>query len=90
VSVKSWNNFTDTDSGQRYIANMDRIRVQNDGMVFGIYFTPKDAPQVMPPWASQLPELGAIDMGQVRPEDLLQSDTGTATDESAPPTTAAG
>jgi hypothetical protein len=102
VSVKAWGSFTDTDGGNRYIANMDRIRLDNDGMVFGIYFTPKDAPQVMPLWASQLPELGAIDMGQVRPEDLLQSDTGTATDgeteapadtdtdEGAPPTTAAG
>jgi hypothetical protein len=100
VSVKAWGNFTDTDSGDRYIANMDRIHLDNDGMVFGIYFTPRDAPQQMPPWASRLPELGAIDMNQIRPEDLLQSDTSTGetgtgdtgtgdtgTGDSAPPTT---
>ncbi len=106
VSIKAWGSFTDTDGGNRYIANMDRIHLDNDGMVFGIYFTPKDTPQNMPPWASQLPELGAVDMQQIRPEDLIQSDTGTGTDtgadtvtdapaetgtdESAPPTTAAG
>ena len=35
LSVKAWNSFTDTDSGNRYIANMDRIHIDNDGMVFG-------------------------------------------------------
>ncbi len=77
VTVKAWGSFTDTDSGSRYISNMDNVRVENDGMVFAVYFTPDGADQVMPPWAPQLPALGALDSAQLRPEDiesLLQSD----------------
>ena len=79
VSVKAWQSFTDTDSGTRYVANMDNIHIDNDGMVFAIYFTADDEPQVMPPWAQQLPQLGAIDSGQVLPDDLLQSDASVVT-----------
>ena len=64
LSVRAWESFTDTDSGQRYIANMDRIHIDDDGMVFGIYFGPDDMEQSMPPWAADLPQLGAIDSGQ--------------------------
>jgi hypothetical protein len=102
VSVKAWSSYTDTDSGNRYIANMDRVHLDNDGMVFAIYFTPREADQVMPPWAVNLPQLGAVDTGQIRPEDLLQSETtapggstpapastdASATDTSTPATTA--
>lgn len=70
VTVKAWGSYTDTDGGSRYIAKMNDIHVDSDGMVFGIYFTPDDAEQVMPPWAQNLPALGAIDSGQLRPEDL--------------------
>jgi hypothetical protein len=70
LSVRVWNSYTDTDAGNRYIANMDNIHIDNDGMVFGIYFTPKDASQVMPPWSSELPSLGAADQNQVRASDL--------------------
>ncbi len=96
LSVKAWGSFTDTDGGKRYIANMDEVHVDNDGMVFGIYFTPRDADQPMPPWAQNLPQLGAADTDQIRPEDLLQGATttvaGTTTGEpssnSTPDTTA--
>jgi hypothetical protein len=80
LSVKAWGNFTDTDSGRRFIANMDEVHVDNDGMVFAVYFTADDADQVMPPWAQQLPQLGAVDSTQIRPEDLLQSDVTVAGD----------
>jgi hypothetical protein len=73
LTVKAWGSYTDTDAGNRYIANMDRVHLDNDGMVFGIYFTPKDTDQPMPPWAQNLPALGAADTNQLRPEDL----TGT-------------
>lgn len=79
LSVKAWGSFTDTDGGKRYIANMDEVHVDNDGMVFGIYFTADGADQSMPPWAQNLPQLGAVDSLQVRPEDLLQSDTSVVT-----------
>jgi hypothetical protein len=106
VTVKAWGSYTDTDGGSRYIANMDNVHIDNDGMVFAIYFTPKDASQVMPPWAANLPELGAIDTEQLRPDDLdslLQSessvpsatsvpggDTVDTTEPAAPTTTAGG
>jgi hypothetical protein len=67
LSVKAWDSYTDTDAGSRYIANMDRIHIDHDAMVFGIYFTPKDADQAMPPWAADLPSLGAVDAGQQPP-----------------------
>ena len=74
LSVRVWDSFTDTDAGQRYIANMDRIHIDQDGMVFGIYFGPDDMEQTMPSWAAQLPQLGAIDSGQILPQDLLGGD----------------
>jgi hypothetical protein len=70
LSVKVWSSYTDTDAGHRYIANMDRIHIDHNGMVFGIYFTPKDAEQVMPPWSSDLPSLGAVDSGQTVPTSV--------------------
>jgi hypothetical protein len=81
VSVKAWGTFTDTDGGTRYIANMDEVHIDNDGMVFGIYFTENEADQPMPPWAQNLPQLGAVDSLQVRPEDLLQSATTLVDDD---------
>jgi hypothetical protein len=91
LSVRAWGSFTDTDSGKRYIANMDRIHIDNDGMVFGIYFTPQDADQPMPPKAQQLPELGAVDSGQVTPDELVPDTTvpGGSTPESVEPNSAA-
>lgn len=80
VTVKAWSSYTDTDGGRRYISNMDDIHIDSDGMVFGIYFATDDADQIMPPWASNLPALGAIDSGQLRPEELeslLDSDPDT-------------
>lgn len=84
LSVKAWGAFTDTDDGTRFIANMDEVHVDNDGMVFGIYFTAKDADQPMPPWAQNLPQLGAVDTLQVRPEDLLQSATTLPVGDTTP------
>ncbi len=72
VSVKAWGSFTDTDGGTRFIAEMNDIHLDNDGMVFAIYFTEPGADQVMPPWAQQLPQLGQVDSGSILPEDLLQ------------------
>ncbi len=79
LSVKAWNSFSDTDGGKRYIANMDRIHLDDDGMVFAVYYTAEGAPQVMPPWSQDLPALGAADSNQVRPEDLLQTDPSVST-----------
>ncbi|MGA1074548.1 MAG: hypothetical protein ACO307_05350 [Ilumatobacteraceae bacterium] len=89
LSVRAWDVFTDTDGGDRYITKMDEVRLIQDNMVFAIYFGPDDMNQAMPPWASQLPQLGAIDSGQTLPSDLLQSDVtdGSAPDASVPAVT---
>ncbi|HEY5663861.1 MAG TPA: hypothetical protein VIS05_07480 [Ilumatobacter sp.] len=88
LSVRAWSSFTDTDGGKRYIANMDEIHLDNDAMVFAVYFLPNDADQSMPPWSQQLPELGAADTNQavpVQPDvsvvegDAPASDTSVAT-----------
>jgi hypothetical protein len=74
LSVVVWNNYADTGSGTRYIANFSNIRVQNDAMVFAIAFVPRNTPVPMPPWAQDLPTLGAVDMTGLTPEDLLGGD----------------
>lgn len=81
LSVKAWETFTDTDGGTRYIANMDEVHVDDDSMVFGIYFTPDGADQSMPPWAQNLPQLGAVDTLQERPDDLVPTATTAVADD---------
>lgn len=100
VAVKTWSSFTDTDGGTRYVANMDRVHIEEDGMVIGIYVTARDADQPMPPWAQQLPQLGAVDSNQILPDDLLQGSLptdptggtapGDAPDGTTPDTTSPG
>jgi hypothetical protein len=86
LTIKVWDSYTDTDAGNRYIANMDRVHIDHDGMVFGIYFTPKDAEQVMPPWSSELPALGAVDTGQSAPTTTVAGSTpGSTTPGSTTP-----
>ena len=80
ISVVSWKAFSDTDDGNRYIAAMDQVHVDNDGMVFAIIFGTDEAPRVMPPWAADLPQLGLVDTQQIRPEDLLQTDPSVPAD----------
>lgn len=70
ISVLAWNSITATDDGNRYIASMDQVHIDNDQMVLAIYFGTDDAPRAMPPWAADLPTLGAADAAQVEPEDI--------------------
>lgn len=79
LKVVVWNNYTDTDDGTTYIADFENIALNQDQMVVSIAFVPADTEVGMPPWAQELPELSAIDMGQLTPEDLL-GNTGTADD----------
>ncbi len=70
LSVVVWENFTDTDSGQRFTASMDEVPIDNDSMIIAVFFTDDDADQVMPPWSQNLPALGAIDTGVEIPSDV--------------------
>jgi hypothetical protein len=63
LRVQSWQNFTDTDKGNTYTAGMGDLRIDQDAMVFSIAFAPVDQDIPMPPWAKQLPTLGAADSG---------------------------
>jgi hypothetical protein len=72
LSMVVWGSFEDTGSGIRYIANFENVRIQNDGMVFAFVFAPRNEPVPMPPWAPDLPALGAVDITQFTPEDLIE------------------
>ena len=80
LSVVAWTNYTDTDEGSRYISKMDEIPVTDDGMVVVVAVVPRGDEVTMPPWAAQLPELGAVDMGQLRPEDLTSTTVAESTE----------
>lgn len=72
LSMVVWGSYTDTGPGTRYIANFESVRIQNDGMVFAMAFMPRNEPVPMPPWAPDLPVLGAIDITQFDPQDLIE------------------
>ncbi len=82
VKVVVWNNFTDTDDGTTYIADFDNIRLDRDQMVVAIAFVPDDTDVSMPPWAPELPELGAIDSVVVDPNDATSTDGSVPVDTS--------
>jgi hypothetical protein len=76
LKVVVWNNFTDTDDGTTYIADFENIRLDRNEMVIAIAFVPDDTDVAMPPWAADLPELGAIDSGQLTPDELAGLQAG--------------
>ena len=87
IQVVEWENFTDTDAGTTYIAAFDIIRVDRDGKAFTIAFVPDGTEVTMPPWAPNLPALGAVDGGQVLPDGELFGGT-TVPGEEVPTITA--
>jgi len=70
LKVVVWDNFSDTDSGTTFIADYNNIRLEKDAKVIAIAFVPDDTDVSMPPWAPDLPELGAVDGNQLLPEEL--------------------
>jgi hypothetical protein len=88
LKVVAWDNFRDTGAGTTYVSNFDDIRLDKDGMVVSIAFQPPDTVIAMPPWASNLPALGAVDQGAAEPGgstvppegSLTPSSEGTAPD----------
>ncbi len=87
LQVVVWDNFTDLDDGTTFIAAFDNIPVDKDAKVFSIAFVPDGADVPMPPWASELPQLGAVDSGQQLPDGQLFGGT-TVPGESVPVITA--
>lgn len=79
LSVTVWANPEDTSSGDRYVSGFDDIKMQKNSLVLTISFQPRDTDVVMPPWAAQLEELGAIDGGQTAPGDTTNTGSSTPT-----------
>ncbi len=80
IQVVVWDNFSDTDGGTTYIADFENIRLTQDAMVFSIAFVPDGTDVGMPPWAPELPALGAADTNQLTPEDLVEDLEGVVTE----------
>jgi len=70
LQVVVWDNFSDTGDGTTYIADFDNIRLTQDAMVFSIAFVPDGTDVEQPPWAPDLPALGAEDTNPLSPDDL--------------------
>lgn len=91
--VAVWDNFTDTGDPTIYTAAFDSIRIDQDAMVIVVAYVPDDADAreavSMPPWAPELPALGALDGGGDANSPLLPT-AGTAPVGETEGTTAAG
>jgi hypothetical protein len=97
--LAKWDNFTDTGSPTIYTASFDDVVIREDAAVFVVAFIPEsqDPEDIeMPPWAPELPELGAAD-GGTQPQDgnvdgdgnfvpnpITPSSDTTGTDSSVP------
>ena len=82
-----WDNFSDTDVGTTFVAAYGSVRVGRDAKVFSVAFVPDNTDVEMPPWAKDLPALGAIDSGQQLPDGQLFGGT-TVPGEEVPTITA--
>jgi hypothetical protein len=90
LAVAVWNNFTDTGDPTVYTSDFTDIRIDRNSMVIVIAFIPdSEDPRdiVMPPWAADLPSLGALDQSSqpsnVGPDGSTPlAPTGTATEGS--------
>jgi hypothetical protein len=94
IKVVAWDSYTDTGKGSTYITDLTGVRLTNDGMVFAIVVAPKDTAIVQPPWAKELPALGATDGGNVpettvagAPESTVDSTATTEPGTTEPGTT---
>lgn len=79
LEVVAWDSFSDTGDGQTYQTSFGDIRFKQDGMVFALAFVPKGTKVPMPPWASQLPSLGAADGGSTGQTTTTVAGSDTST-----------
>jgi hypothetical protein len=82
LKVIVWDNFQDTGPGTTYVSNFDDIPFDRDGLVYAIAFQPKNFELTMPPWAADLPALGAVDQGAPEPGGSTVPPEGSLTPES--------
>mgnify|MGYP006270333739 CR=1 FL=1 len=64
VKVRVWDTYDAApEDGKTYISAFNDIRMANDQMAITIAFVPDDTTLDLPPTASSLPDLGAVDSG---------------------------
>jgi hypothetical protein len=81
LKVRVWDDFSDTGEYQDYITDLDSIPIRNDGMVFQVALVEEGSDITQPEWASELPDLGAADGGNVPTTTIAGSEpTVAATD----------
>jgi hypothetical protein len=91
VSVVVWDSYADTGPGTTYVTGFHNLRIKKNGMVFVIAVVPKGTKVPMPPWAQDLPSLGAADSGATTPTTTATgSATGSSTPDTGSATTVAG
>jgi hypothetical protein len=79
LTVRVWPNFSKPGEFHDVVTDFNNIRITNDGMVFVVAFVPKGDDISQPPWAAQLPTLGAADGGAVIPTTTLVPAASTST-----------
>ncbi len=87
LTVRVWDNYANKGEFHDVVTDFRNSRIVNDGMVFVVAFVPKGADIPAPPWADQLPTLGAADGGNVAPATTTTI-AGATTTEAATTTTA--
>ena len=90
VKVIRWDNYADPGSSETFTSNLSDVRLTKNGQVFVIAIVPKDADVPLPPWAPELPTLGAADDGNVPTTvDLSATTVATTADTTTADTTGA-
>ena len=89
LTVRVWDSYANTGEFHDVVTDFRNTRIINDGMVFVVAFVPKGTDIPAPPWAAQLPTLGAADGGDVAPATTTTI-AGATTVAGATTTTVAG
>ena len=87
IKVIRWDNYADSGSSETFTSNLNDVRLTKNGQVFVIAIVPKDTDVPLPPWAPELPTLGAADDGNVPTTVDLSATTVATTDTTTGDTT---
>lgn len=88
IKVVRWDNYADASSSETFTSGLNDVRLSKNGQVFVIAIVPKDTDVPLPPWAPELPTLGAADDGNVPTTVDLSATTVVTTADTATADTA--
>lgn len=83
IKLIRFDSYDDPSKSETFVTDFDKVRLTQNGQVFVVAIVPKDTDVPMPPWAPELPSLGAVDDGNV-PTTLDLSATTVPSDDSVP------